>query len=163
MLLAGAAAALIWVNVDRSSYESVWNTNLSIRLGGASVSESLRLWVNNGLMTFFFFTVGLEARREFDLGELRDRRRVTLPMLAAVGGMAVPVGIYLALNAGRVVPHERLLAFVWGSHTLESDVDQLKVHVRHLREKLERNPSAPEYLVTVRGVGYKLAEPRREP
>jgi len=66
----------------------------------------------------------------------------------------------LALNAGRVVPHERVLAFAWGSSALESDVDQLKVHVRHLREKLERNPSAPEYLTTVRGVGYKLAAPR---
>jgi DNA-binding response OmpR family regulator len=64
----------------------------------------------------------------------------------------------LALNCGRVVPHERLLAFVWGTQALETDVDQLKVHVRHLREKLERNPSAPEYLLTVRGVGYKLAE-----
>jgi DNA-binding response OmpR family regulator len=65
----------------------------------------------------------------------------------------------LALNVGRVVPHERLLAFVWGSLSLESDVDQLKVHMRHLREKLERNPSAPEYLLTLRGVGYKLTEP----
>src|SRR5215471_18344192 len=65
----------------------------------------------------------------------------------------------LALNCGRVVPHERLLAFVWGNQTLETDVDQLKVHIRHLREKLERNPGAPEYLVTVRGVGYKLIEP----
>lgn len=65
----------------------------------------------------------------------------------------------LALNSSRAVPHERLLAFVWGSQTLETDLDQLKVHVRHLREKLERNPSAPEYLVTVRGVGYKLIEP----
>jgi DNA-binding response OmpR family regulator len=67
----------------------------------------------------------------------------------------------LALNSGRVVPHERLLAFVWGSQTLETDVDQLKVHVRHLREKLERNPSAPEYVVTIRGAGYKLAGARR--
>jgi len=66
----------------------------------------------------------------------------------------------LALNAGRVVPHERLLAFAWGNEALDSDVDQLKVHVRHLREKLERNPSAPEYLTTVRGVGYKLDAPR---
>jgi DNA-binding response OmpR family regulator len=64
----------------------------------------------------------------------------------------------LALNTGRVVPHERLLAFVWGSLSLESDVDQLKVHMRHLREKLERNPSAPEYLLTLRGVGYKLTD-----
>src|SRR5438874_845512 len=65
----------------------------------------------------------------------------------------------LALNAGRVVPHERGLAFAWGSGALESAVDQLKVHVRHLREKLEGNPSAPEYLTTVRGVGYKLDAP----
>jgi DNA-binding response OmpR family regulator len=64
----------------------------------------------------------------------------------------------LALNTGRVVPHERLLAFVWGSLSLESDVDQLKVHMRHLREKLERNPSAPQYLLTRRGVGYKLTD-----
>lgn len=66
----------------------------------------------------------------------------------------------LALNVGRVAPHERVLAFAWGSNALDSDVDQLKVHIRHLREKLERNPSAPEYLTTVRGVGYKLAAPR---
>lgn len=64
----------------------------------------------------------------------------------------------LALNMGRVVPHERLLAFAWGPMSLESDVDQLKVHIRHLREKLERNPSAPEYVITVRGVGYRLDE-----
>jgi DNA-binding response OmpR family regulator len=69
----------------------------------------------------------------------------------------------LALNSGRVVPHERLLAFVWGNQSLETDVDQLKVHVRHLREKIERNPSAPEYLLTIRGVGYKLAERRSLP
>jgi two-component system, OmpR family, response regulator RegX3 len=65
----------------------------------------------------------------------------------------------LILNTGRVVPHERLLAFAWGSLALNSDVDQLKVHIRHLREKLERNPSAPEYIITMRGVGYKLAQP----
>src|SRR5690242_4053710 len=60
----------------------------------------LREWVNSGLMTLFFFVVGLEARREFDLGELRERRRVTLPLLAGLSGMVVPVAIYLALNAG---------------------------------------------------------------
>ena len=53
-------------------------------------------------MTFFFFVVGLEARREFDIGELRERRRLALPVLAALGGMAVPVAIYLAINAGGV-------------------------------------------------------------
>ena len=58
-----------------------------------------RVWVNNGLMTFFFFVVGLEARREFDIGELRERRRVALPLAAGIGGMIVPVGSILAINA----------------------------------------------------------------
>lgn len=65
-----------------------------------SIRMPLRQWVNSGLMTFFFFVVGLEARREFDLGELRERRRFALPLLAALGGMAVPVAIYLAFNGG---------------------------------------------------------------
>ena len=65
----------------------------------------LREWVNSGLMTFFFFVVGLEARREFDMGELRERRRVTLPLVAGLGGMAVPVLIYLAVNAGHGSAH----------------------------------------------------------
>jgi Na+/H+ antiporter NhaA len=65
------------------------------------LSDDLRHWVNDGLMAIFFFVVGLEARREFDLGELRDRHRVPLPALAAIGGMVLPVGIYLALNAGK--------------------------------------------------------------
>jgi Na+/H+ antiporter NhaA len=88
------------VNVDTSSYESFWSTTLSIEVGGAGVSLSLREWVNSGLMTFFFFVVGLEARREFDLGELRDRRRLALPLLAAIGGMAVAVTIYVLFNFG---------------------------------------------------------------
>ena len=74
---------------------------LTIRLGEVGLTLSLREWVNSGLMTFFFFVVGLEARREFDLGELRQRRRVALPVLAGLGGMIVPVVIFLALNAGR--------------------------------------------------------------
>jgi Na+/H+ antiporter NhaA len=100
VLLAAGVAALAWVNVDTSSYESFWETTLSIEVGGAGVSLSLREWVNSGLMTFFFFVVGLEARREFDLGELRDRRRLALPLLAAIGGMAVAVTIYLLFNLG---------------------------------------------------------------
>jgi Na+/H+ antiporter NhaA len=73
---------------------------LSIEVGDAGVSLSAREWVNSGLMTLFFFVVGLEARREFDLGELRDRRRLALPLLAAIGGMAVAVTIYLVFNLG---------------------------------------------------------------
>ena len=74
-LLAATVLALLWVNVDASSYARVWHTQLTIRVGGSGVSLDLVQWVNAGLMTFFFFVVGLEARREFDLGELRERRR----------------------------------------------------------------------------------------
>jgi Na+/H+ antiporter NhaA len=105
VLLAAAVAALVWVNVGASSYDSLWGTMLSIDLGGAGVALDLRHWVNSGLMTFFFFVVGLEARREFDLGELRERRRFALPLLAGIGGMAVAVAIYLAFNAGGSSAH----------------------------------------------------------
>ena len=105
VLLCAAVAALAWVNVDASSYDSLWETTLSIELGGTGVSLELREWVNSGLMTFFFFVLGLEARREFDLGELRERRRFALPLLAGIGGMAVAVAIYLLFNAGRSSAH----------------------------------------------------------
>src|SRR5438552_11658025 len=99
VLLAAAAAALVWVNADAASYERVWSTRLAIDLGRWGVALDLRGWVNSGLMTFFFFVVGLEARREFDLGELRERRRFALPILAGCGGALAAIGIYLAFNA----------------------------------------------------------------
>ncbi len=105
VLLAAAVAALAWANIDLSSYESVWRTQLSIQVGGSGISQSLREWVNSGLMTFFFFVVGLEVRREFDVGELRERRRLALPVLAALGGMAVPIAIYLIVNGGGPAAH----------------------------------------------------------
>jgi Na+/H+ antiporter NhaA len=105
VLLAATLAALAWVNLDASSYDRLWRTTLSIDLGDAGVALDLRGWVNSGLMTFFFFVVGLEARREFDLGELRERRRFALPLLAGIGGMAAAVAIYLAFNAGRPSAH----------------------------------------------------------
>src|SRR3954464_1077006 len=104
-LLAATVAALVWVNIDGGSYEHVWRTVLSIRVGDSGVTLDLRHWVNDGLMTFFFFVIGLEARREFDMGDLRQRRRVALPVLAGLGGMAVPIGIYLAANAGHSSTH----------------------------------------------------------
>jgi Na+/H+ antiporter NhaA len=105
VLLVATVAALVWVNIDSSSYETLWHTDLSIRIGGSGISQDLRDWVNSGLMTFFFFVVGLEVRREFDVGELRQRRRLALPVLAALGGMLVPVAIYLAINAGHSSTH----------------------------------------------------------
>ncbi len=98
ILLVAAVAALVWANIG-SSYEHVWHTTLAIRVGGAGITQDLRHWVNDGLMTFFFFVVGLEARREFDLGELRDRRRLLLPFFAGLGGMVIPIAIYLAFNS----------------------------------------------------------------
>ena len=100
ILLAATVAALVWANADTHGYDSLWATQLSVRVGGHGIAQDLRHWVNDGLMVIFFFVVGLEARREFDLGELRERRRITLPLLAAIGGMVVPVAIYLAINAG---------------------------------------------------------------
>ncbi len=100
VLLTATLAALVWANLSGSSYESLWETPLSIDVGSRGISLSLREWVNSGLMTLFFFVVGLEARREYDLGELRERRRLALPLLAAVGGMAIAVTIYLLFNAG---------------------------------------------------------------
>ncbi|MEU4828614.1 Na+/H+ antiporter NhaA [Actinomadura citrea] len=105
VLLAATLAALVWANADASSYDRVWETQVSVRFGGTGLSQDLREWVNNGLMTVFFFVVGLEARREFDMGELRDRRRFALPLAAGVGGMVVPVAIYLAFNAGGPAAH----------------------------------------------------------
>ncbi len=105
VLLGATLAALVWVNVDASSYASLWGTELSIHLGSHSISMDLRGWVNSGLMTFFFFIVGLEARREFDMGELRERRRFAIPLFAGLGGMIVPVAIFLAFNAGRSSAH----------------------------------------------------------
>ena len=105
ILLASTIAALIWVNINAHSYNAVWHTTFAIRWGTGTVNQDLHGWVNNGLMTFFFLVVGLEARREFDIGELRERKRVTLPILAGVAGMIVPVAIYLAFNGGRNSAH----------------------------------------------------------
>lgn len=105
VLLAAAVIALVWVNVRPASYNAVWDTLLSVRVGDHGLSENLRWWVNSGLMTLFFFVVGLEARREFDMGELRDRRRLALPLAAGIGGMLMPVAIFLAVNAGRSSAH----------------------------------------------------------
>jgi Na+/H+ antiporter NhaA len=102
VLLAATIAALVWANSPWSdTYESVWTTQLSIRLGDSGITMDLREWVNQGLMTLFFLVVGLEAKRELDLGQLRERSRIAIPVVAALGGMALPVAIYLAINAGR--------------------------------------------------------------
>jgi Na+/H+ antiporter NhaA len=104
-LVAAAAAALIWANVDLANYESFWHVRFSIRLGDMQVTRDVRTWINSGLMTLFFLVVGLEARREFDLGDLRERRRFALPFVAGLAGMAIPVAIYLVVNTGQAGAH----------------------------------------------------------
>jgi Na+/H+ antiporter NhaA len=98
VLLAATIAALAWANLDWSSYAACWGTRLSVRLGTAGLADDLHGRVNSGLMAFFFLVAGLEARREFDMGE---RPRLALPLVVGLGGMIVPIGIYLAINAGR--------------------------------------------------------------
>jgi Na+/H+ antiporter NhaA len=105
-MLGAAIAALLWASSPWwHTYESVWTTRLSIRLGSAGVALDLRHWVNEGMMTLFFLVVGLEAKRQLDLGELRERRRLAVPVVAAIGGVIVPVLIYLAFNGGRAGGH----------------------------------------------------------
>jgi Na+/H+ antiporter NhaA len=101
VLLAATIAALVWANVDAHSYETVWATPVSLSVGNVGLSQDLHGWVNSGLMTFFFLVIGLEARREFDMGELRERRRMAVPLAAGLGGLVVPVAIFLAVNAGQ--------------------------------------------------------------
>ncbi|HSC04271.1 MAG TPA: Na+/H+ antiporter NhaA [Solirubrobacteraceae bacterium] len=106
VMLGAAIAALLWANSPGwHSYETVWTTELSIHLGHTGIAADLRTWVNEGLMTLFFLVVGLEAKRQLDLGELRERRRLAIPVFAAIGGIAVPIVIYLAFNAGRAGGH----------------------------------------------------------
>ncbi len=100
VLVAAILVALLWANLLPLSYERLWTTELSVRLGSREVTMNLQEWVNKALMTLFFLVVGLEARRELDLGELRDRKRFLLPLLAGLLAMAVPVLLYLAINSG---------------------------------------------------------------
>jgi Na+:H+ antiporter, NhaA family len=101
LLLAAAVAALVWANSPwRASYDAVWHTQLTIGIGNWSLAEDLQHWVNDALMALFFLVVGLEIKRELLTGELREPRVAALPAIAALGGMAVPALLYLAINSG---------------------------------------------------------------
>ncbi len=101
VLIIAAAVALIWANsAFADSYESLWHTPIRLGFGQWVFEEDLHFWINDFLMAIFFFVVGLEIKREIVEGALSDIRRAALPIAAAVGGMVVPAGIYLALNAG---------------------------------------------------------------
>lgn len=98
LLLAATVLALLWANTFGDSYEEVWHLELSVGAGEHVYSASLQHWVNDGLMVFFFFVIGLELRRQLSMGELTDRRQVAIPAVAAVAGLVLPALIYLALN-----------------------------------------------------------------
>jgi NhaA family Na+:H+ antiporter len=124
ILLAATAAALVWANVAPDTYHHVFETKLGLTLGGERFERSLHFWINEGLMTVFFFVVGLEIRREIYEGELATVRQAALPFIAALGGMVVPALVFVALNAGRegvsgwAVPMATDIAFAVGVLTL---------------------------------------------
>jgi NhaA family Na+:H+ antiporter len=101
LLFACALVAVVWANSGFSdSYQALFGTYVTVGFGEWALSKPLLLWINDGLMAVFFFVVGLEIKRELLDGELASPRRAALPMLAAAGGMLVPAGLYVALNAG---------------------------------------------------------------
>lgn len=101
LMVAATLVALIWANSPwAGSYERLWDTELALRFGSAEIAMDLQHWVNDGLMVFFFFLIGMEVRRELSMGELVQRNRLTVPALAAVAGLVIPALLYLAINAG---------------------------------------------------------------
>lgn len=101
VLVAATVVALVWANSPwKAGYGSLWATNVRFEFGSYVFAEDLGHVVNDLLMAVFFFVVGMEIKRELVVGELRDRRAVALPAMAALGGMLVPAAIFLAFNAG---------------------------------------------------------------
>ncbi|MFJ4431241.1 Na+/H+ antiporter NhaA [Pseudomonas sp. NPDC089395] len=121
VLLIAAVAALIWANSPAAaSYDALWHAPVTFGIGSLVFSQSLHFWVNDGLMTIFFLVVGMEIRREIHEGALSSLRQATLPMAAAVGGVAVPALFYLAFShapaeqQGWAVPTATDIAFAVG-------------------------------------------------
>lgn len=101
LLLMSTVVALLWANSPfGESYDAFWHTEFAVRLGGTELALDVQHWVNDGLMAFFFYVVGLEVKRELVLGELADRRRAAVPALAALAGLVVPALVYVAFNLG---------------------------------------------------------------
>lgn len=96
-LIAAFVAALVWANLDPDGYAHVWHSEVVVGWGDHVLAMPAVEWINSGLMAFYFFVVGLETRREFDVGELRERRRVILPVVAGVVGMAVSAVIFVVV------------------------------------------------------------------
>ena len=119
LLIGAAVVALIWANVS-DSYTAVWDAHASINIGPLHLDESLRHWINDLLMAFFFFVVALEVKREMLFGSLRDRRSALVPAAAAFGTMIGAATVYVAVNAsggdlrGWAIPIATDIAFALG-------------------------------------------------
>jgi NhaA family Na+:H+ antiporter len=124
LLLVAAVVAMIWANLPWDWYADLWGAHAGIDLNQLQIDESLRNWVNDGLMTVFFFVAGLEIKRELLHGELAGWRKAALPVFAALGGMIGPALIYTALNLsgdgarGWGIPMATDIAFAVGVLTL---------------------------------------------
>ncbi len=122
VLLVCSVAALVAANIPALAepFHDFWEFSLGFNVGDFRFEKSLHFWVNDGLMTVFFFVVGLEIKREMMTGELRTVKQAALPVIAAVGGMLVPAGVYLAFGhtgaagKGWGVPMATDIAFVVG-------------------------------------------------
>ncbi len=98
LLVLATVVALVWANVGAGAYQVFWHTRFAITLGDQALDLDLRHWVNDALMMTFFFLVSVEVKRDFAMGELRDFRRATAPVVAAVAGLVVPAVVFLQLN-----------------------------------------------------------------
>lgn len=99
--MAAAVVALVWANSPwAASYRDLWATELTVDLAGHAITEDLRHWINDGLMTLFFFVIGLEIKEELTNGQLAKPRDAAVPAAGALGGMVVPALLFLVLNLG---------------------------------------------------------------
>ena len=121
VLLTCAVLAMVAINSPlASAFQTIWDTQLSVGLGGMGVSKTVHFWINDGLMAMFFFVVGLEIKREILVGDLSSPRQAVLPLVAAIGGMVVPAALYLTFNrsdpevAGWGIPVATDIAFALG-------------------------------------------------
>lgn len=125
LLIAITSLAFLWANSPwASTYHRFWETKLSLSIGDYSIAKSLRHWIDEGLMTVFFFIVGLEIKREVMVGELASLKKALLPVGAAIGGMLLPAGIFAAINHGEStitgwgIPMATDIAFALGALSL---------------------------------------------
>ncbi|MDH5711189.1 MAG: Na+/H+ antiporter NhaA, partial [Gammaproteobacteria bacterium] len=125
LLMICAVMALVIANSPwNEAYHHFLKLKFTIGIEGFQLSQSLHHWINDGLMALFFFVVGLELKREILVGELADMKQAMLPIIAAIGGMLVPVLIYVSINPeghalnGWGIPMATDIAFALGALAL---------------------------------------------